>query len=329
MHVNSIYNEINFEENSNDKTDINIPEPTNFIYLCKTKYNSCPIVKIQEFDPIENQQIKRMYCGYWECNFAFPVIVTIIVLFCYSVFLVNLFFRNNDHIILNVILLLFSLFFIILFLMTYFQAVCYDPGYLPFDWNGKYQTSDNLKIPKTKFTWREIMAGTAVRKDQFDYALNVPRPLGCSFSRTSGRYIIRADHFCSWIGNWIGIRNNKQFILIPFWGFINCLVLLILRFSIYHKIQIKSFLDYFDLTGVIIELMFAFILLMHFISLLMELFENRTMIQKYKKEEVPKLSKIESLELICGKTNKCLWLFPVSAFSGDIPLKNYAIDSVM
>ena len=43
------------------KTDINIPEPTNFIYLCKTKYNSCPIVKIQEFDPIENQQIKRMY----------------------------------------------------------------------------------------------------------------------------------------------------------------------------------------------------------------------------------------------------------------------------
>jgi hypothetical protein len=40
-----------------------------------------------------------------------------------------------------------------LFAWSYYGAVCRDPGYLPYDWE---------RTRRTKYTWQELMTGTAV-----------------------------------------------------------------------------------------------------------------------------------------------------------------------
>jgi hypothetical protein len=79
-----------------------------------------------------------------------------------------------------------------------------DPGYLPFFYPATTRRS---------FTFDELRYGTAVTPQQRSWARRQSRAGRIQFGRHSGRFIIRGDHYCSFMGNWIGLGNHRYFIL--------------------------------------------------------------------------------------------------------------------
>ena len=78
-----------------------------------------------------------------------------------------------------------------------------DPGVLPWTWS---------ETRKKSYTFDEIREGIASREDQWNWAASQDRPERSVFSRTRGYFILRGDHDCFWVNNWIGIRNHSYFI---------------------------------------------------------------------------------------------------------------------
>jgi len=79
-----------------------------------------------------------------------------------------------------------------------------DPGVVPWNW----------AIEKKRvFTEEELREGTAVNNDQFEWAKKAERPARACFSTRSGTYILRADHYCGWVNNWVGLKNHRYFLI--------------------------------------------------------------------------------------------------------------------
>jgi hypothetical protein len=108
-----------------------------------------------------------------------------------------------------------------LMLLTYLT----DPGYLPF-----FFPATN----RQEFTFDELRSGTAVTSLQRSWARKQRRPGRIQFGERIGRFVIRGDHFCEFMGNWIGLKNHRYFIL--------SLAYFILYFTLYigHLIYLRS-----------------------------------------------------------------------------------------
>ena len=78
-----------------------------------------------------------------------------------------------------------------------------NPGFLPF-----YYPVSNKKI----FTTNEIRSGFAYKPLQLLFAQSLNRDPRVSFSSKVGFFVIRADHFCGFIGQFIGLYNHRFFI---------------------------------------------------------------------------------------------------------------------
>lgn len=77
-----------------------------------------------------------------------------------------------------------------------------NPGLLPFNYSitKRYPIYD-----------KEIRNYTAVREDQIEWAKKQTRPARCVFSTRTGTFVLRADHFCTLIGTWIGLKNHRLY----------------------------------------------------------------------------------------------------------------------
>jgi hypothetical protein len=199
-----------------------------------------------------------------------------------------------------------------LFLVAYLQAAFRDPGYLPFNWT----PSD-----RTKYSWRELMAGTAVTREQLAHVSVTPRPPGCSFSGSYGRYVIRADHICGWIANWVGKRNHKHFLLMMAWGAFAAVSLFAWHFAPRGHFEPASLLGIADFLAVGIEGGFAITLVVVLVRYSGEALTAQTTIDRYKGIAAPvDLSKREIMEQICGKGSVWCWVCPTDAFQSDVLL---------
>ncbi|OHT14664.1 DHHC zinc finger domain containing protein [Tritrichomonas foetus] len=200
--------------------------------------------------------------------------------------------------------------FLILFLWSYFGAACSDPGFLPFNW---------IQTRKFHYGWADLLSGLAITSSQFEYAIK-HRPTGASFSKSSGRFVVRADHICGWVGNWIGKRNHKQFILMLLWGAIYALNLLL-----WHIPIIKSFYEdgKFYITILMffegcVELTFAGLLFYTFFVNLEELRQDMTQIRKWKKEKGHDYDCMRAMQEVCGQSSVFCWIIPTKAFGEDL-----------
>ena len=290
-------------EQENNST-IEIPEPTSWKRCC----GKCG-AKILE----PEQTLNTTYCFYWQVTPYMPIFVTCLIAYSYISFLI-LVVPRMPYWWLSLICVIETLATVILFFWSYFGAVCRDPGYLPFNWS---------QTRKSKYTWDELMSGTAVRKDQLTYVGSVPHPPGCSFSRQSGRYVIRADHICGWIANWVAKRNHKQFILFLFWGAVFAVSLFCWRWAPRSSLKSESEAKYiWELANTVIYALFGILLVLAAGSFMVELCSNSTRVQRYKGEQVARVSWMVAMRSVCGDHNVCCWLCPTSAFPDDIPIED-------
>lgn len=281
--------------------------PDHNIIINEYPNTNLPIVKL-------NNDLNRLFFRHWEIKMIFPTMVFILLISGISIYFICIhpYILSTTWKIFCVINIFISL---AMFLWSYISAMCMDPGFLPYDW---------FTTQKTKYTWREQLEGLAITREQHDYATSHPRPAGSCFSHSYGRLVLRPDHICGWIANWVGKRNHKQFILMMLYGSLFASSLAWPRLLI--KSSIAHVSDSFDSLGqlaIVIECIFTVGLLSGFISQICDLKFNLTHLDKLKAKKSfkdPDAIKYRSgFYDVCGHKSKCLWAIPTPAFDDIIP----------
>ena len=256
----------------------------------------------------------KYFLRHWMCQPLMPIVSMLISFFCFAEYLVVAVPRQYLAIqIISTFLVTITFF---LFVWSYFGAVCMDPGFLPFDW---------ARTRRFYYSWQEQLTGFAVTESQINFARQSQnRPPHCSFSSSFGRYVIRADHICGWIANWVGKRNHKQFMLLNLWGGISAILMFAFHFGVKEDLFNLDDIGFMSvqLIGMAFDAAFALCLLGMFCSCLIDLARNRTKIQRMRGEagETGKYTFRESMEEVCGNGNKCLWCWPTPAFDETLVL---------
>ena len=263
------------------------------------KENFCckkPLVELY----IPNKSRKRYFLGFWEIKPCMPIFVSLLIIYTtLSYFIIIL---PKSYFIAQILFPIPIVVFLVLFVWSYFASLCMDPGYLPYDW---------INTKKSFYSWQEQLSGLAVTKEQFAFALiKSNRPPHCAFSHTAGRYVIRGDHICGWVSNWIGKRNFKQFLLMTLYGGFFTLTLFCTVFAIkggYFYIESKYM--FATLPALTFEVGFTFFL---FGMLASSLHDMST----YKHMNDERHS--QNLKTICGNECNCFWFIPTPAFPQDL-----------
>ena len=178
-----------------------------------------------------------------------------------------------------------------------------DPGYLPFF----YPATE-----RRKFTPTELRYGTATNEVQREWARRQPRPARIAFSEGSGRFIIRGDHYCSFVGNWVGLYNHRYFLLsitylllyILFWAFCLC-------WEIFEKTLVLTYLEI--LVVLVLGVGFGYLLSVNVAGQLRFVARNRTLVDYLRKRNTSfDRGCLNNYEDVCGpRKYLCLWWLPV------------------
>jgi len=152
-------------------------------------------------------EINKVFINQWEIDPYFPLIAVSLFTssFIFGIFFIENYIHNpkitySHHIASYV-----------LWFIAYFSVFCRTPGYLPYFWAFNTEKS---------FSYDEQMNGVAVNEEQISYALSKARPPRASFSRKARRIVLKADHYCVWVGKWIGFENYRYFYIQVFWSIV-------------------------------------------------------------------------------------------------------------
>lgn len=255
--------------------------------------------------------IDKYFINQWECHPFYPIVVTslltISVVFgIWSIF--ETLEGSNAY-----IMFAFTLFLFTIWLISYYCAVCSSPGYLPFYW--AVEKGDN-------FSYKQQMDGIVTTEEQFEFAAYNGRPERGSFSKQARRLVLKADHICKWIGNWVGLKNYRFFFIKLVWCFVYFLdwfALLILEFV---HIGLHGWKTTVPLIGMLVCTLpmigFFFFICTIFFRHIRYTVKNTTTLQQFKLKD--RTDKHNYYDLGCwrncisvfGPAKYCpIWFFPV------------------
>jgi hypothetical protein len=280
-----------------------VPEPVECPEDTKWKiYSRCcghPLALVMPTD--------RLFCRHWEFFPCVPFFAALIIVFCYTIFVLG-----TCRLLPRASLVAASLIQVTLctslFTWAYFGAVCMDPGFLPYSW---------VMSRRLMYTWEEQLSGLAIRPDQLAFG-EEHKPAFASFSKQSGRFVIRGDHICGWIQNWVGKRNHKQFLLINFWGIVVTVSMIVWSLLASPKLEKgHSATHKWAIAATVLEVVFAVFFLFMMTSACCDMAHGRTQIQRMKGENGEDGRCSTSWKEIFGSGSPFLWLIPTPAFADD------------
>lgn len=258
--------------------------------------------------------------GHWRKALAIPVTIISLFLISGALFVLD---TNGfvfwSHCFPSMVWLITAdsvLFLLLLMsLLSYVLTIVKGPGYLPYNWNVD---------KRLDYDFDTMMDSMAVFQEQIDYGKTHERPPRSSFSITARRYVLRADHFCTWMQTFIGLNNHRFFLLSTFWISIYCFAYIGFRyFWIYDiivtTISTKHF-DYYSIPGIIfvlIGLFAGFYSFYYFVRSFINLYNNLTQIEKWNNRQPSMFgrSRINNFEEVCGsKKYLPFWPFPCCTF---------------
>lgn len=146
--------------------------------------------------------IKRYFCNQWECNPLYPILVTTLLTASYAFAMWGIYdFMRYSETVMAVMMTVTSVVYVF-WLVAYYEAVCSSPGYLPFYW---------AVDKRHEYTLEQQLDGVVTTKEQHNFAAYNERPERGSFSVQARRLVLKADHICKWISNWVGLKNYRFF----------------------------------------------------------------------------------------------------------------------
>lgn len=156
-----------------------------------------------------------LFCGHWYCAPGMPIFVVTQALANLGILYWIPFFNLQIY---GKIFIPIITVFGIMFIFCYLKTIYDGPGYIPF----YYYWAINDKLPPNNEilvdTLEDSYYGVITNDTQYKRAHDNPTPGRCIVSKLAKRFVIRPDHFCGWVGSWIGKRNHKMFFCFNFWG---------------------------------------------------------------------------------------------------------------
>ena len=273
-----------------------------------TERRCCCRVAVIE-DPVTGR--KRRFWRHWEIELVPAVVVTLLVLFCLAVYWAAVF--PGMSVVLKIVSAIEIHLFAILFFVAFYMAMLMDPGFLPYNW---------VESRRSWYSWEEQLSHLAVSKLQFAFVEEHEYPPMSSFSKSSGRFVIRADHICGVIANWVAKRNHKQFILMLCYCSILAVSLFVWRFFpvVSSKERSKVLLG-FDITACVIEALFGLACLAFAGHNLVNLYNNVTEIDVWKDKKQTGASGCHNCRQVFGDGWCMCWVCPHPAFGQEISLE--------
>jgi hypothetical protein len=95
----------------------------------------------------------------------------------------------------------------VLFLWSYLAVILEGPGYLPFYFPARLESQTDY-----------YLGGVVSSLSQLEFVKRNPPPPQTRYFQKARRLVLRADHFCHWVGCFIGHKNFKLFYLFNIWG---------------------------------------------------------------------------------------------------------------
>ncbi|KAH0793430.1 DHHC zinc finger domain containing protein [Histomonas meleagridis] len=193
-----------------------VPEFSKWNHVCSCCCGKCNMVYFPA--------IKRYFCNQWECNPLYPCIVTIFisVSFAFALWGIIDFYTGGAMIAMITV----TSFVYVVWIFAYYEAVCSSPGYLPFYW---------AVDKRQEYTLEQQWDGVVTNQKQFDFAAYNGRPERGSFSVQARRLVLKADHICKWISNWVGLKNYRYFFTMVIW----MLLYFIMFFADFIAVMVK------------------------------------------------------------------------------------------
>ncbi|OHT05363.1 DHHC zinc finger domain containing protein [Tritrichomonas foetus] len=263
---------------------------------------------------------KFVFCGHWMVQ-LFPTLL-LCIFHCSTLIIWYFDIIQCRHEVKN----LYYLYGIVLFTflcscISYILIICYGPGYLPYNWAETHEMN---------LSWEREMSLIAIYKEQVEFARFNSRPPRSSFSIKARRFVLRADHYCIWVTSWIGLKNQRYFLLMTFYVPLYHLLTLVFRYHWWNLVLKKwRFIYILSFTVMLLQLFIIIFSLIQFIKGLKNTIQNRTLIERWSSNhwyKIPQKNCISNFEEICGSKKLFLfWFFPCFCLSQNVDglYKNY------
>lgn len=198
------------EEESAIEDNIEFPGPSQWYNVC-----SCCGVQLGKLT-----EKKGYYINHWHVKF-FPIILIIFLVIASSLTYVFMFRPKLifSPFYFDIIMITFEFMFFSSYLVTIFE----DPGFLPFYYP--------IEIENPNSYGKDYLSGIVSTFEQAKYVKSKPKMNRTHFFKSVGRYVVRPDHYCFWVQQFIAKRNMKTFILFNIYGTLLCLYNFILALN--------------------------------------------------------------------------------------------------
>lgn len=213
-----------------------------------------------------------------------------------------------------------------LYLMLYGLSIVVGPGYLP--WYYKDELQRYLSNGEV-----DHWSGIVTSEEQKEWA-NGEMPPRVRFFSTAKRYVITADHFCVFMGSFVGRRNYKLFFWLHFWGLQTTLTWFVAMFQYHSKFRMDTGLwitkqvSFEAVVLIIITLIGIYLAVSHVAMMFQCLFVMLTNVTvfdfHYARRQNPKFQlhwrerakhRRKNFQYFCGP-NVWTWFLPIPAFWG-------------